>query len=88
MNDANEPKVNFEGVVNENADETKQDEVVAKLKNDLLTALAETENLRKRHAKEKEDLSKFAVSSALSELAVPFEYIFSALKLEVPDDLK
>jgi molecular chaperone GrpE len=91
MNEKNEPKINLEEVVKEakqDVEENKQDEALSKLKNDLLLALAEAENLRKRHAKEKEDLSKFAVSSALSELATPFEHLFSALKLEVSEDLR
>lgn len=68
--------------------ERNYDEEINKLKNDLLLVLAETENLRKRHLKEKEDIAKFASSSALSELSVPFEHLFSALRVQIPDDLK
>lgn len=66
----------------------EQNEALLKLKNDLLTALAENQNLRKRHLKEREELTKFATSSALSELASPFENLFTALKIELPEDLK
>lgn len=64
-----------------------QDEV-EKLKHELLSALAENQNLRKRFAKEKEDITKFAISSALSELSSPFENLFTALKIELSEDLK
>ncbi len=85
----NEPKVNIEEVQSEQPNEQNaENEIIAKLKNDLLIALADAENLRKRHSKEKEDLQKFAVSSALSELSIPFENLFSALKMEIPADLK
>ena len=64
------------------------DEDLLKIKNDLLIALAENQNLRKRHSKEREELTKFATSSALSQLASPFENLFTALKIELPEDLK
>jgi molecular chaperone GrpE len=70
------------------APEKSYEEENTKLINELKTALAEAENLRKRHMKEKEDLIKFASQSALTKLSVPFEYLFSALQTKVPEDLK
>lgn len=91
MND-NEPKINLENITEEEVTLKKQDsefeEEIKKLKNDLLMALAEIQNLSKRHEKEKGDLQKFALSSALSALSVPFEHLFSALKIEAPKDLE
>ena len=101
-NKKNESKINLEGMFPKEEEEKeslketpkvkpeedKTEEEILKLKNELLIALAETENLRKRHAKEREDLTKFAMSSALSELSSPFENLFTALKFELPEDLK
>jgi molecular chaperone GrpE len=86
MSTNEEEKINLEeeNLKEENPQETE----ITNLKNELMIALADTENLRKRHAKEREELVKFAMSSALSKLAVPFENLFSALKLEIPEDLK
>lgn len=83
----NSPELKKETPVSESKTEEVNEEL-NKLKNELLIALAENENLRKRHAKEREDLTKFAISSALSELSAPFENLFTALKLELPEDLK
>lgn len=69
-------------------DDKEFEKEIERLTNDLKFALAETENLRKRHAKEREELLKFATSSALSELVVPFEHLFSALKIEIPEPLQ
>jgi molecular chaperone GrpE len=63
-------------------------EEIQKLKDELLRSLAENQNLRKRYEKEKEDIKKFALSSALSSLCVPFENLFTALKIDLPEDLK
>ncbi len=72
---------------NEEADEQLEPRVVAKtyqeiveensnLKNRLLKALAETENVRKRSAREKDDASKYAISNFARDL------------LEVSDNLQ
>lgn len=85
------PEAEIKEEATSNAEEEKLNKLeaeVIKLKGDLLSALAENENVRKRHAKEREELAKFATSSALKELAVPFENLFSALKIEIPEELK
>lgn len=84
----NTSKININEMGNNaESSENEQSEEVLKLKNELLIALADIENLRKRHLKEKEDLSKFILSSALTDLAGPFENLFSALKVQIPEDL-
>lgn len=92
MNENQQPKINLGGMGDEgnieSANQNPFEEELAKLKTDLLTALAEIQNLSKRHERDKSDLQKFALSSALSQLSVPFEHLFSALKIEIPEDLK
>lgn len=85
-----EPKVNLGNIGEETEmpQDNQFEEEIKKLKSDLLTALAEIQNLSKRHEREKGELQKFALSSALSSLSVPFEHLFSALKIEVPEELK
>jgi molecular chaperone GrpE len=61
---------------------------IESIKNQALLALAENENLRKRHSRELEENAKFATSSIMKELAVPFEHFFLAFKFEFPDHLK
>lgn len=98
----NEPRVNLGGddleekVENErNREENPYSEnqenlgeEVNNLKKEVLLALAENKNLRKRHEKEKEEAIKFAASSALSQLTGPFEILYSSLKVEVPEELQ
>jgi molecular chaperone GrpE len=90
MSEKEDKKISLEDMVEGvlPKEEASTEEELNKLKSDLLFALAETENLRKRHAKEKDELGKFAVSSALAELTVPFEHLFAALKVNVPETVK
>jgi molecular chaperone GrpE len=94
MTEMEEKKINLEGMLNGQEDATEvqdkknYEEEAENLKKDLLLALAEVENLRKRHIKEREDLQKFILSSALKELTTPFEHLFSSLSVSIPEDLQ
>lgn len=50
--------------------EKELEEQVASLKDQMLRAMAETENTRRRAAKEKEDASKFAIGNFAKEILV------------------
>lgn len=67
---------------------------VARLKDQLLRALAETENLRKRHAREREDVQKFAVQQFAKDIVSAADNMRRALaaapadKAGLPDSVK
>ena len=100
MNENNAQKINLDGMLGGESPletpfetqtseaEAKQQEEIHKLKNDLLLALAENENLRKRHIKEREDIIKFSQSSTLTELTAPFENLFASLNFKMPEEMK
>lgn len=60
------------------------DEEITKLKNSLLLALADNENLRKRFEKEKEDLIKYSVSKFAKGILQVVDNIERALN-NIPD---
>lgn len=67
---------------------------VARLKDQLLRSLAETENLRKRHAREREDVQKFAVQQFAKDIVSAADNLRRALaaapadKAGLPDSVK
>lgn len=68
------------------SDETEQD-TIAKLKDQLLRSMAETENLRRRSQREKEETSKYAITSFARELLSVSDNLRRALE-SVPEDHK
>ena len=60
---------------------------VADLKGRLLRALAETENVRRRAANEREDVSKYAITGFARDLAPVVDNLRRALD-SVPDDVR
>lgn len=70
-----------------NADiETLQQEL-SEMREHMLRAVAETENIRKRSVREREDASKFAISSFAQDMIGVSDNLRRALEA-VPDDLK
>lgn len=54
---------------------------VSSLKEALVRALAESENVRKRHQKEIESMAQFGISALLKDLIEPYEQFFMAIDL-------
>jgi molecular chaperone GrpE len=61
--------------------------MVSELKEHLVRALAENENLKKRQQKELETATKFANSSILKDLTEPFEQLFMALSIKPSQEI-
>lgn len=55
-------------------------EEVVDYKDKYLRSLAETENLRKRMQKEKQDMTRFAVENVIAEILNPIDNLENALK--------
>lgn len=62
------------------SEEEKMQEQIEEYKDKYFRTLAEMENSRKRLHKEKHDMTKFAVESALSEFFQPIDQLENALK--------
>lgn len=60
---------------------------IARLKDHMLRALAETDNVRKRAAKEREDASKYAVSSFAKDMVEVADNFRRALD-SIPEDVR
>lgn len=89
QNDANDPVASAEGVASEIAREAAQIAAlhgeIADLKDRYLRAVADTENLRKRAEREKQDAAQFAFSRFARDLlsvADNFERALEAMKPE------
>ena len=61
--------------------------LATELKEHLVRALAENENLKKRQQKELETATKFANSSILKDLTEPFEQLFMALSIKPSQEI-
>lgn len=61
------------------AEERKLEEELQEYKNKYLRQLAETENMRKRLQKEKQELTEYAISNVISDFLGPIDHMESAL---------
>ena len=72
-------------------DNTKVNELqqqVDTLKDSLIRSIADSENLKKRHQKDVESMAKYGSTSLIKDLVEPFEQLFMALSIEIPEDLQ
>lgn len=69
-------------------EKSKLEKEIVELKDLLVRALAEQENLKKRHVKDLESTLKFGTTNILKDLTEPFEQLFMALAVNVEDDIK
>lgn len=70
----------------ENIEESLRDEI-ASLKDQLLRAVAETENIRKRSDKEKQDMSKYAITGFARDVLAVSDNLRRALE-SIPEEEK
>jgi molecular chaperone GrpE len=61
---------------------------ISDLKDALLRAIADAENQKKRHAKDLESTAKYGVTSILKDIIDPFEQLFIALSIQIPQELQ
>ena len=61
---------------------------ISGLKDSLLRAIAEAENQKKRHAKDLESTAKYGSTSILKDIIDPFEQLFIALSIQIPQELQ
>ena len=77
-----------EGVCSEEdviGEASNDDQVLADTRDQLLRALAETENVRRRAAKEREEASRFAVTQFAREIVSIGDYLQQALSSVAPN---
>lgn len=80
----NHQNIKSDDLGQKNADLEKQ---VIELKDALVRSLADAENLKKRHVKDLEATAKYSTTALLKDIIDPFEQLFIALGIEIPEDL-
>ncbi len=63
------------------------EKLVSELKEQLVRAFAEIENLKKRHQKDVESVAKFANANILKDLIEPYEQLFMALSIKPSQEI-
>ena len=88
LNDIDTKQNVKEDKVKEKAQDLSIEEKLEDAENRILRTLAETENLRKRYEREKEDLSNYVISNFAKETLTILDNLQRALDSIKPDELK